>query len=65
MEEVRRIGNNFNQLIKSFNERKMGTFSKIEIEMLLKSLAEIKEVFFKIQDIATENYLPESRKPLQ
>ncbi|SHG58130.1 hypothetical protein SAMN05444481_105202 [Flavobacterium frigidimaris] len=43
----------------------MGTFSKIEIEMLLKSLAEIKEVFFKIQDIATENYLPESRKPLQ
>ncbi|OXB08410.1 hypothetical protein B0A81_08825 [Flavobacterium plurextorum] len=64
IEEVRRIGNNFNQLIKSFNERKMDSFSKIETEMLLKSLAEIKEVFFKIEDIAKENYLPESCKPL-
>ena len=55
IEEVRRIGNNFNQLMKSFNERKMDSFSKIEIEMLLKNLAEIKEVFFKIEDIAKEN----------
>ncbi|OXA93193.1 hypothetical protein B0A75_20305 [Flavobacterium oncorhynchi] len=64
IEEVRRIGNNFNQLMRSFNERKMDSFSKIEIEMLLKILAEIKEVFFKIEDIAKESYLPESRKPI-
>lgn len=64
IEEVRRIGNNFNQLMKSFNERKMDSFSKFEIEILLKNLDEIKEVFFKIEDIAKENYLPESRKPL-
>ena len=63
IEEVRRIGNNFNQLMKSFNERKMDSFSKFEIEILLKNLDEIKEVFFKIEDIAKENYLPESRTP--
>jgi len=56
IEEVRRIGNNFNQLMRSFNQRKMDSFSKNEIDILLKNLAEIRDVFFKIEDIAKKDY---------
>lgn len=56
IEEVRRIGNNFNQLMRSFNQRKMDSFSKNEIDLLLKNLAEIKDVFFKIEEIAKKDY---------
>lgn len=55
IEEVRRIGNNFNQLMRSFNQRKMDSFSKNEIHLLLKNLDEIKDVFIKIEDIANKD----------
>lgn len=56
IEEVRRIGNNFNQLMRSFNQRKMDSFSKSEITLLLKNLDEIKIVYYKIEDIANKDY---------
>lgn len=49
IEEVRRIGNNFNQLIKSFNQRKLDSFSKDEINNLLKSIEDIKIIYNKIE----------------
>lgn len=51
IEEVRRIGNNFNQLVKSFNQRKMDSFTQAEIYHLIKNVDEIKEVYVKIEDV--------------
>lgn len=50
VEEVRRIGNNFNQLIKSFNQKKLDYFTPTEISLLVKNIDEIKEVYIKIED---------------
>ncbi|BDU27681.1 hypothetical protein [Flavobacterium sp. GSB-24] len=49
IEEVRRIGNNFNQLIRSFNQRKMDSFSKDEINLLIKNVDDIKIIYSKIE----------------
>lgn len=51
LEQVKRIGNNFNQLIRSFNQRKMDSLSKNDIDMLHKNIIDIKNIYIKINDI--------------
>ncbi|MFH6956816.1 hypothetical protein ACHRV1_05365 [Flavobacterium aquidurense] len=50
VEEVRRIGNNFNQLIKSFNQKKLDYFTPTEISLLIQNIDEIKQVYIKIDE---------------
>lgn len=49
IEEVRRIGNNFNQLIKHFNLKKLDHFTKEEILALNKNVVEIRTIYEKIE----------------
>lgn len=49
IEEVRRIGNNFNQLIKHFNQKKLDHFTKNEILALNKNVIEIRTIYEKIE----------------
>lgn len=55
VEEVRRIGNNFNQLVKSFHQRKMDYFTPAEISLLIKNVDEIKEIYRKIEECITSD----------
>ena len=48
--EVKRIGNNFNQLIKSFNQKKTDNFTKEEIQTLLFQMKEIEKIYSQIFD---------------
>ncbi len=49
IEEARRIGNNFNQLLKHFNQKKMDHFTKEEISILNTNIILIKTVYDKIE----------------
>lgn len=49
IEEVRRIGNNFNQLIRHFNQKKLDNFTKEEILALNKNVIEIRTIYEKIE----------------
>ena len=49
IEEARRIGNNFNQLLKHFNQKKMDYFTKEEISILNTNIIQIKTVYDKIE----------------
>lgn len=49
IEEARRIGNNFNQLLKHFNQKKMDHFTKEEISILNTNIIQIKTVYDKIE----------------
>jgi hypothetical protein len=62
IEEVRRIGNNFNQLIKSFNQKKLDYFTRTEISDLIKNVDDIKQIYSKIEDcIKNEKLKPETK----
>ena len=50
IEEVRRIGNNFNQLIKSFHQKKLDYFTRTEISYLIKNIDDIKQIYSKIEE---------------
>ena len=50
IEQSRRIGNNFNQLIKHFNQKKLTYFTSDEIKKLLNTLEEIKHLFGAIEN---------------
>lgn len=52
IEQVRRIGSNFNQLIRSFHQKKLDNFSQEERKLLCKNIQEIKEVYIKIEESA-------------
>ena len=49
IEEARIIGNNFNQLLKHFNQKKMDHFTKEEISILNTNIIQIKTVYDKIE----------------
>ncbi len=49
IEEARRIGNNFNQLLKHINQKKMDHFTKEEISILNTNIIQIKTVYDKIE----------------
>lgn len=49
IEEVRRIGNNFNQLMKHLNQKKLNYFTVEDIGQLNKSILEIKFIYEKIE----------------
>ena len=49
IEEVRRIGNNFNQLMKHLNQKKLHYFTVEDIAQLNKSILEIKSIYEKIE----------------
>ena len=49
IEEARRIGNNFNQLLKHFNQKKMDHFTKEEISILNTNIIQIKTVYDKLE----------------
>lgn len=57
IEQVRRIGSNFNQLIKSFHQKKLDNFSQEERKLLMKNILDIKEVYIKIEESAREHNL--------
>lgn len=48
--EIRRIGNNFNQLIKSFNQKKTDSFTKDEIGYIINSMKNIEYIYSKIEE---------------
>lgn len=50
IEQSRRIGNNFNQLIKHFNQKKLTYFTSDEIKKLLNTLEEIKHLYGAIEN---------------
>ena len=49
IEETRRIGNNFNQLVKLFNQKKLDHFTKEEIVVLNTVVIQIKTIYDKIE----------------
>jgi hypothetical protein len=49
VEQVRRIGNNFNQLIKALNQRKLDSLSQYDIKSLQENIKDIKEIYIKIE----------------
>jgi hypothetical protein len=49
IEETRRIGNNFNQLVKLFNQKKLDHFTKEEIVALNTVVIQIKNIYDKIE----------------
>lgn len=48
LNESRRIGNNFNQLLKHFNQKKDTIFTEGDIKNIIKSLDEIKNIYENI-----------------
>lgn len=50
IEEARRIGNNFNQLLKHFNQKKLDHFTKEEISILNTNIIQIKTIYNKIEE---------------
>lgn len=51
VEQTRRIGNNFNQLIKQFNQKKLNYFTEDDIKKLISNTDDIKELYIKIENI--------------
>lgn len=49
IEQAKRIGNNFNQLIKHFNEKKLDHFTKQDIVVLQNYLSSIKIIYERIE----------------
>jgi hypothetical protein len=49
IEETRRIGNNFNQLVKLFNQKKLEHFTREEIVVLNAVVIQIKSIYDKIE----------------
>lgn len=47
---VRKIGNNFNQLLKHLNQKKLDSFSTDEKNLILFNLQEIKNYYIKIEN---------------
>lgn len=47
---VRKIGNNFNQLLKHLNQKKLDSFSTDEKNLVLFNLQEIKNYYIKIEN---------------
>ena len=50
LNEVRRVGNNFNQLLKHFNQKKSENFTQDDIENMIFLLSEIKLKFNQINE---------------
>jgi hypothetical protein len=50
IEQSRRIGNNFNQLIAHFNQKKLTYFTAEEIKKLLSTLEDIKQLYIAIEN---------------
>lgn len=50
LDQVKRIGNNFNQLVKSLNQRKMDSLTRNDINMLHKNIINIRDIYIKIND---------------
>jgi len=50
LNEARRIGNNFNQLLKHFNQNKKDNFSKEDIQIMLNMLNNIDKTYSKINE---------------
>lgn len=48
--ECRRIGNNFNQLIKNFNQKKLDYFTEKDIHFLKINIEQIKMLYEKIEE---------------
>ncbi|BDB56080.1 plasmid mobilization protein [Flavobacterium ammonificans] len=48
--ECRRVGNNFNQLIKNFNQKKLDYFTDKDIHFLKINIEQIKMLFGKIEE---------------
>jgi len=48
--ECRRIGNNFNQLIKNFNQKKLDYFTEKDIHFLKINIGQIKMLYVKIEE---------------
>jgi hypothetical protein len=49
LEECKRIGNNFNQMIKLFNQKKLNYFTKEEIQKMIFNIEEIKKLYINIE----------------
>lgn len=47
---AKKIGNNFNQLLKHLNQKKLDTFSTEERNMMMFNLQEIKNFYLKLDD---------------
>lgn len=50
IEECRRIGNNFNQLIKYFNQKKLDYFTEKDILFIKINIEQIKMLYVKIEE---------------
>lgn len=50
IEECRRIGNNFNQLIKNFNQKKLDYFTEKDILFIKLNIEQIKILYSKIEE---------------
>jgi hypothetical protein len=48
--ECRRIGNNFNQLIKNFNQKKLDYFTEKDIHFIKLNIEQIKMLYSKIEE---------------
>lgn len=55
LEECRRIGNNFNQMIKLFNQKKLDYFTHDEIQKMLFNVQEIQKIYSKIESTITND----------
>lgn len=49
LEECKRIGNNFNQMIKLFNQKKLNYFTQEEIQKMIFNIEEIKKLYTNIE----------------
>lgn len=49
IEECRRIGNNFNQLIKIFNQKKLDYFTEKDIHFIIINIEQIKILYSRIE----------------
>ena len=47
---VKKIGNNFNQLLKHLNQKKLDNFSKDEKDIIIFNLQEIRKYYIKIEN---------------
>lgn len=49
VEECRRIGNNFNQLIKLFNQKKLNYFTENDVKRIHSNIEMIKDLYIQIE----------------
>lgn len=55
IEEVRRIGNNFNQLMKLLHQKKLDYFTKEDINCLVNNINNIKNIYNRIEISISNN----------